>query len=276
MMRVMDKRKLVTFQKIVWGYYAKHKRDLPWRGKRVSPYKILVSEIMLQQTQVGRVVGKYREFIKRFPSVSALACAPLRDVIRTWQGLGYNRRALYLHKAAQIIVREHLGRVPPDPNFLEQLPGIGHYTARAIVTFAFNEPHTFIETNIRSVYLHHFFPHKNKVTDSELLPLIEASMDTKYPAQWCAALMDYGSYIKTQTANPSRKSAHHSKQKKFKGSEREVRGALLRALTQERAHTLRTLSATLTFSPTRILKNLHALKNEGLVVQQRNAYTLPT
>lgn len=272
----MDKRKITAFQKTVWDYYTQHKRDLPWRMEKPNAYKILVSEVMLQQTQAGRVVGKYVEFIKRFPTVSALAQAPASDVIRAWQGLGYNRRALYLHTAAKRIVTEYGGKVPRDPALLERLPGIGPYTARAIATFACNEPHVFIETNIRSVYLHHFFPRKDKVTDKELLPLIEITIDAQHPAEWYAALMDYGAYLKTQGENPSRKSAHHSKQKSFKGSEREVRGALLRVLTRGKAQTLRAFTRELSFPHARILKNLHALKSEGLVVQRRNVYTLPT
>lgn len=276
MIRNMDKGKLKAFQKIVREYYREHKRDLPWREKKPNAYHILVSEVMLQQTQAGRVVGKFEEFIKRFPTVSILAHARLSGVIRAWQGLGYNRRALYLHHAAQRIVKEHRGKVPHDPTLLEQLPGIGHYTARAIATFAYNEPHIFIETNIRSVYIHHFFPLREQIRDAELLPLIEGTLDISNSRQWYAALMDYGAYLKLQEVNPSRKSAHHIRQKSFKGSEREVRGALLRALARERRKTLTMFIKELSFSKARIIKNLGALKKEGLVLQQRNVYSLPT
>lgn len=272
----MDARSRKDFQKIVWRFYAKQGRAFPWRRIRPNPYHILVSEFMLQQTQVGRVVGKFKEFIKRFPTVSALARASLGDVIRVWQGLGYNRRALYLHKVAQAIVREYGGRVPRDPELLETLPGIGHYTARAIATFAYNEPHVFIETNIRSVYLHHFFFGCTGVRDAELLPLIEATLVTTHPCQWYQALMDYGASIKVLGMNPSRKSAHHTRQKKFKGSEREVRGALLRALTCGEGKTVSAFTREISFPKARIIKNLETLKKEGLVVQRRNVYTLPS
>lgn len=277
----MDAQRWKVFQKAVWDYYKKNKRDLPWRSTKPNPYHILVSEMMLQQTQVGRVVGKYEEFIRRFPTVSTLARARTADVIRAWQGLGYNRRALYLHKAAQIIVKDYKNKVPRDPELLEQLPGIGHYTAHAIATFAYNEPHIFIETNIRSVYIHHFFPRRAQIKDAELLPLIEATLPTNRlrsgfgASQWYAALMDYGAHLKTQGANPSRESAHHVKQKKFKGSEREVRGALLRALAQSKTKTILALIRELSFPTARITKNLDTLKKEGLVVQRRHAYSLP-
>ena len=271
----MGEWKLRAFRKIVWDYYTKNKRDLPWRSTKVNPYHVLVSEVMLQQTQAARVVEKYKEFIKRFPNVSTLARAPLRDVIRAWQGLGYNRRALYLHKAAQIIVKEYKGKVPRDPELLEQLPGVGYYTARAISTFAYNDPQIFIETNVRSVFIHHFFPLREQVHDRELLPLIERTLDVKQPSLWYAALMDYGACLKTLTANPSRKSAHHIRQRKFKGSEREVRGALVRALARGKSKTLPVFTRDLSFPPARITKNLEALKKEGLVVQRRDAYSLP-
>lgn len=268
----MERGEKQKFVRTVLGYYRAHKRDFPWRHTK-DPYAIFVSEVMLQQTQALRVMGKYREFITRFPSVSALAAAPFAEVLREWQGLGYNRRALYLHRAAKIIMKEYGGDVPHDPAILEQLPGIGHYTARAISTFAFNEPHTFIETNIRSAYLHHFFPTREKVSDRELLPLIEHTLPTKNPREWYAALMDYGAHLKQISTNPSRRSAHHTPQKPFKGSDRELRGAILRALSKG-SHTYSVLSQALPFTGARIKTNLSALVRDGLVNKKRHTYAI--
>ncbi len=265
-------RRVALFRRTVLAYYRLHKRDLPWR-KTKDPYHILVSEVMLQQTQAQRVVGKYREFITRFPTVSTLATAPFAEVLRKWQGLGYNRRALYLHKTAKIITTEYGGVIPHDPALLEALPGIGHYTACAISAFAFNKPYPFIETNIRSVYLHHFFPTREKVSDKELLPLIERTLPLKNPRDWYAALMDYGAYLKAQGENPSRRSAHHTHQKPFKGSDRELRGALLRALSKG-SHTYAALSQAVPFTEVRIKTNLSALVREGLVNKKRSTYAI--
>jgi len=273
-MKAKEKERKKKFVCTVWRYYRAHKRSFPWRRTR-DPYHILVSEVMLQQTQASRVVGKYREFIKRFPHVSTLASAPFADVLRMWQGLGYNRRALYLHKAAKIIVREYKGKVPQDPAALGKLPGIGRYSARAILTFAHDEPQVFIETNIRSVFLHHFFPAREKVGDAELLPLIEATLPPRDARNWYAALMDYGAYLKTQGANPSQRSAHHIHQKPFRGSEREVRGALLRRLTSG-PESSSALAHSLPFPQDRIEKNLFALMKDGLISKKKNTYALAT
>lgn len=228
-----EKTKFLTiqaFQKIVWEHYRKYGRHtLPWR-KTTDPYRILVSEVMLQQTQVDRVIPKYKAFIKKFPTVKKLAAAKPHDVLALWSGLGYNRRALYLHRGAQAIVLQYKHKFPTDIETLEQLPGIGPYTARAVAAFAYNQPSTFIETNIRSVYIHHFFPKQKKVNDKLLMPLIEKSLPADRAREWYAALMDYGASIKRTVGNTSKQSAHYTKQSKFKGSIREVRGHILREL----------------------------------------------
>lgn len=238
------------FKKVIRDYYCAHGRyTLPWRQTR-DPYKILVSEVMLQQTQVDRVIPYYKRFLQKFSTVRALARAPLADVLKVWQGLGYNRRAKYLHEAAKL-----WGTVP-----LEELPGVGPYTAKAVRVFAFNKPEVLIETNIRAVYIHHFFPRKKKVSDKELLRLIEATLDRKNPREWYAALMDYGSYLKQRFPNPSRRSVHHVRQKKFKGSDRQIRGAILKA------HLKGESVSKLKFDKARIKKQLTALRAEGLIV----------
>ena len=207
----------------------------------------MVSEVMLQQTQVPRVIEKYKEFLKAFPTVEAVARSSLADVLKVWSGMGYNRRGKYLRDAAIEIVKRYKGKVPRDSVALRALPGIGPYTASAVIIFAFNMPDTLIETNVRSAFIHGFFNqdkvihtnHKGptfvkkisaKVSDRELLPLIATAAEGQDPRTWHWALMDYGSHLKKLHKNPSRASAHYTKQSKFEGSLRQVRGAILREL----------------------------------------------
>ena len=237
-MKKPESGKIKAFQRKVWTYYKKNGRHtLPWRPysrglrtakKNLDPYRILVSEMMLQQTQVDRVIPKYKAFLKKFPTVRSLARAPLAEVLSAWNGLGYNRRALFLKRAAERLVSVYDGQVPKDVSMLETLPGVGPYTARAIETFSYNAPYIFVETNIRSVFISEFFSKAKKVSDKRLLPLIEASLDMKRPRDWYYALMDYGVFVKKTKSNPGRISARYAKQSKFKGSLREMRGAILR------------------------------------------------
>lgn len=267
----MNKKEIQDFKKVVWGYYRAHKRDFPWR-KRQTPYRVVVSEIMLQQTQAPRVVEKYNAFMQAFPRVEDLARAENREVLKLWSGLGYNRRALFLKRMAEVIVSEYNGKFPKTIKELKKLPGIGPYTAAAVYAFAYNKPHVCIETNIRTVFLYHFFAKtKRQVSDSELLPLIEEALDRENPREWYAALMDYGTYLKAVLPNPSRKSAHHTTQSKFKGSNREVRGTLMRVLV-EKAQTLEGLKKHVT--DTRVNTVLQGLVKEGLVQKRGNTYML--
>lgn len=223
-----------TFQKLINTYYETNKRHFPWR-ETVDPYAIYISEMMLQQTQTDRVVPKYIAWMKRFPTAQDVADAPLSEILKYWQGLGYNRRALFIRDTASIISKN--GDVfPTKPPELDALPGIGQYTAAAIVTFSTNTPHTFIETNIRRVFLHHFFADKTDISDSEILPLVEKTMDKKNPREWYWALMDYGSYLgkNMKKENPNKQSKTYSVQSKFEGSDRQIRGAILRELTQRK------------------------------------------
>jgi len=214
------------FRRRVYEHYRAHRRDFPWRRTH-DPYRILVSEIMLQQTRAGHVVAFYIRFIKRFPTVASLARARSGDVIKVWQGLGYNRRALNLHRAAQRIVTAHGGKVPADITELYSFPGVGKYTAAAVLAFAFNEPVVFVETNIRTVYLHSFLKNKKKVSDKMILPLVEQTVDRKNPREWYQALMDYGAMLKNKVGNENVRSRHYAKQSRFEGSLRQVRGKLL-------------------------------------------------
>ncbi len=259
------------FRAIVRRFYASHGRQLPWRETR-DPYAILVSELMLQQTQVDRVIPKYEQFLQQFPTVERLHAAPLQAVLLAWQGLGYNRRALFLKKAATAIAEQHGGQLPNTVATLEDLPGIGPYTARAVATFAYNQPHVLIETNIRAVYLHTFFAGHDKVADAALLPLIEQTLDRRRPREWYAALMDYGSYLKKTQPNPSRRSAHHTRQKSFANSNRQLRGRIVATLTQATTHTAAQLAATTGFPLPRVRDAAAALVREGLIQKSGRTY----
>ena len=161
------------FRNLVWKYYKEQGRHtLPWRAT-TDPYRILVSEVMLQQTQVERVIPFYKNFLTRFPTVRALAAASLADVLAAWQGLGYNRRAKMLHEAAKAVVAQHKGKMPHDAQTLLTLPGIGPYTASAVAAFSDNSDEILIETNIRTVITHHFFPEKDKVSDADILTVLK-------------------------------------------------------------------------------------------------------
>ena len=229
----LDADKITEFRRSILDFYAGSARDFPWRHT-VNPYEILVSEIMLQQTQTERVLPKYEAWLKRFPDVQTLAAAPLADVLALWSGLGYNRRARFLQQACRLISeRIAKGSTFPDTaEELDALPGIGPYTARAVCTFAFNKPEVFIETNIRSVYIFFFFPDAAglEVKDSDLLLLIEKTLYLENPRLWYYALMDYGAALKKKVENPSRKSRHYTKQSRFEGSLRQARGAIIRQL----------------------------------------------
>ena len=261
------------FQRKIWNYYRAYGRDLPWRRTR-DPYKILVSEMMLQQTQVSRVVDKYKQFIKQFPDFKALAQSALSDVLIAWQGLGYNRRAKYLHQTAQKIAKDYNGKLPFDAVLLQELPGIGKGTVGALLAFAFNIPSVFIETNIRSAYIYHFFKKKKNVSDIRLMELIEKTVDRKNPRGWYYALMDHGSMLKATIPNPSRRSAHHAKQSRFEGSNRQIRGAIIRALTQKSDVDATQLAKLIDFPPRRIKMNLIQLTKEGLIVSVSGLYRL--
>lgn len=228
---------------------------------------------MLQQTQVDRVISKYKEFLHTFPSVRALSDASLGEVLRVWQGLGYNRRAKMLHESAKRVVNLYGGKVPHLYQDLRTLPGVGEYTAKAVRVFSWGAPELLVETNIRSAYLHHFFPKGKLVTDKELLPYLEKTLDTKNPREWHFALMDYGSYLKKTHPNPSRKSALHKTQTKFRGSSREVRGALIRALVVKKSSL--TELYKLPFEKQRIKEELMKLLKEEMIVRNQKMFSVP-
>ncbi len=223
---------LEEFKELVWDKGRELFREMPWR-QDTRPYYVLVSEIMLQQTQVERVKTKFAEFTTAFADIDALANAGLDEVLRLWSGLGYNRRAKFLHSAAKMIRDEYNGVFPDTLEGLLSLPGVGANTAGAILAYSFNKPSVFIETNIRTVYFYHLFEHQEQVSDKELRITVEETVDLEHPREWYWALMDYGSYLKRNGAGQNNKSKQYKKQSPLKGSIREVRGQILKALTSE-------------------------------------------
>jgi A/G-specific adenine glycosylase len=265
----MKGQDVALFRRRIWAFYKQNKRPMPWR-KDTSPYSIFVSEVMLQQTQVSRVVEKYREFIRTFPTFEALAGADTKQLLTVWQGLGYNRRALYLRAAAQVITKEYYGDLPADPLLLDALPGIGYATACSISAFAYNTPVVFIETNIRRVFIHHFFHDKTEILDTALYPFVEQTLVRKKSREWYWALMDYGTYLATQIPNPNIKSKHYVKQTAFVGSVRQVRGEILRLLL-DKPYSHITLYAKYR-NDNRFPKALAGLLKEGLIREENNTY----
>ncbi len=265
--------KVSKFQKLIYQHYEEQGRFLPWRKTR-NPYYILVSEIMLQQTQVERVVDKYKKFIELFPDVETLDRAPLRKILSVWQGLGYNRRALALKKIARIVIEEFNGKIPRSLDELVKFPGIGQATASEIVTFAFNQPTVFIETNIRSVFLHYFFPERDDVSDDEILPLVAKTVDRSNPRKWYYALMDYGTFLKRQYANPNRKSIHYYKQSSFNGSNRQIRGKIVKYLTENQSTTGKQIARDLQIPFEKAESNLITLEKEGFLTRKGKRLTI--
>lgn len=268
------------FNKIIRSYYEKHGRhDLPWRKTR-DPYRILVSEIMLQQTQVARVKPFYKNFIQRFPNFEKLANVRTSDVLRAWQGLGYNRRAIALQRLSRIVLKEFNGVLPRTREELESLPGIGRGTSGAVLAFAFNEPAIFIETNIRRVFIHFFFPRRKKVTDEEIERCIIRTIDKKNPRTWYWALMDYGAAMPkmargAQSAkNPNIRSAHYEKQSTFAGSRRELRGKILRSLLTHKKIGIAPLAKQLKEPAARVRNIATALVREGFIGRNGNYYCI--
>lgn len=233
-------------ERIMQWYATNGRHHLPWRATR-DPYTIAVSEIMLQQTQVDRVIPKFEAWMKQFPTAAALAQASTPAVLSAWQGLGYNRRALALKNMAECITTEHGGQFPQSKEELMKLPGIGPYTSVAIRAFAFHIPDVCIETNIRTVFMHLYFEDRvEPVSDAEILPLIERALSGYEPHVFYAALMDYGTHLKQTLGKHKRtslhkKSARYSTQSRFAGSTRELRAAIMRTMLKEPT-TSRTLS----------------------------------
>ena len=221
-----------AFRALVWQKGMEHYRSFPWRQTR-DPYAIWISEVMLQQTQVTRVDGRWQRWLSRFPTVETLAHANQTDVLEEWQGMGYNRRALSLLKAAKTIVENDRG-FPRELRELVNLPGIGPATAAGIRAFAFSLPGVYLETNVRTVFLHELYPKAQDVPDKLLTPLVEASCSRDDPRGWYYALLDYGAWLKRTVPNPSRRSRSHVRQSHFEGSHRQKRAEVVRLLLAAR------------------------------------------
>jgi A/G-specific adenine glycosylase len=266
-----DPAQVRAFRKKISAYYGPQGRDFPWR-KKLNPYRVLVSEVMLQQTQVERVIEKYREFLTAFPDFASLAEAPTAKLLSVWSGLGYNRRALALRTLAQKVMSEHRGTLPTDHEKLLSLPGIGKYTAGAVLAFAFNRPVVFMDTNIRRVYIHEFFPDRENVHDEEIFPLVERTMDRDKPRKWYNALMDYGTLLKKEHVNPNRRSAHYIRQSPFEQSNRQVRGRILKVLVAESPLSAVALVKRTAMDKERVMTNLALLEKEGFIRKKGSRY----
>jgi len=263
--------KIASFRKKIFNFYSLQQRDLPWRHTR-DPFKIFVSEIMLQQTQVERVLYKYKFFLKRFPDIKILAQASLADVLKTWQGLGYNRRAKYLLDTAHIIYHNK-SEWPKSHTGLMSLPGIGQSTAGAILAFAYKQPVVFIETNIRRVFIHEFFKQQKLITDTEILGLIRQTLPDHNIDIWYWSLMDYGSKLKKQKSNPNQRSTTYHRQSSFKNSQRFVRGKIISFLNihqkGKEEHFSKLLNSEAQKNLPVALKNL---EKENLIIKKNKYY----
>lgn len=268
----LTQQDIMFFQEAVWSHFRAHQRTMPWRDEP-NVYNVLVSELMLQQTQVARVTPKFTQFMLRFPDIGNLAAAPLADVLVAWSGLGYNRRAKFLHEAAKKVVNDFNGLIPTNRNDLMTLPGVGSNTAGAILAYAYNEPVTFIETNIRTVFFHHFFAERSsKVSDSELGELAKQVLDTEQPREWYWALMDYGSYLKKTAGTRLDSSKHYKKQTVLKGSPREMRGRIIKALTGGSLTEL--VLRDVVAADSRFVPALKSLQSEGMIVKKGDLISL--
>lgn len=265
---------LSMFRDEVLAHYRDNRRDMPWR-ETDDPYAVLVSEVMLQQTQVARVLTHYPEWLAAFPTIDALATASLAAVLEKWQGLGYNRRAVALKRCAEICSERFAGELPRELAELRALPGIGPATAAAIANYAFGIPVPFIETNVRAAVLHHFFEDTTAVPDSALMPIVEATWDPDSPREWGYALMDYGAHLKRTLPNPSRRSRHHVRQSSFEGSHRQRRARVLREVLSQPGLEAGQYAALVGTDDADALGILEELAPEGFVERSGDTWIVP-
>lgn len=269
MMNVLSKNSLRDFNTRLQTFGEQLYRPMPWRDQ-TDPYGIFLSEIMLQQTQVDRVIPKFKEFVGAFPNIDTLASAPFLDVLRSWSGLGYNRRALWLHDAAKQIKQTFRGEIPSNVASLCTLKGIGPNTACAICVYAFAQPHVFVETNVRAVFIHEFFQDRNDVHDDEIRELVSQALDQDNPRAWYWSVMDYGTYLKKLHPNPSRKSIHHSRQPRFEGSRRQVRGQVLKSLLHEPFVSVEMISKMYEKDVSIVSSIFEEMERDGLLVRDQS------
>lgn len=254
-----------AFIDYILTHYKKHGRhDLIWR-KNINAYRIIVSEIMLQQTQVSRVLPKFEQWMKQYPTLKILKTAQFKDILVLWQGLGYQRRAKALYELAQ-----SYASVPKTYEKLLDVRGVGSYTASAVCAFAYDTfTHPVLETNIRTALIEEFHQGEEEIHDGLLYEDLERLV--KYPKvqkvgarTWYYALMDYGAYLKQQNISHNKKSAHHVTQTPYKGSTRELRAKVLFALTH--GEKLR--------GDARELEVLQSLQKEGYIEKRRTRYVI--
>lgn len=262
---------VLSFQELIFSWWTKNRRDLPWRQTR-DPYKIHISEVMLQQTQVSRVIPVYSAFLQTYPTVQALALASVGSVLVAWRGMGYNRRALYLVQTAQKIVQEHNGIYPDKEKDLRHLPGLGIYTARAILVFAYQQQVAFVDTNIKKIIEQHFFN-----GEQQKALLVQSVADQLLPVgrawDWHQALMDYGSAIHQKSKRNGNKEAIP-----FKDTHRFIRGRIMdmvRDQDWEEEHLVQTFQEKYRKEEARIFYNLNNLLQEGLLSKDGNIIHLP-
>lgn len=266
----LDEQTIIDFKECVWQRGRELYRDMPWRDD-TSFYSVLVSEIMLQQTQVSRVLEKYHQCMQQFPTIDALASADLSDVLVMWQGLGYNRRGKFLHQAAQYIAKNG---IPSTVDQCVALPGVGKNTAGALMAYVYNQPICYVETNIRTVYFYHFFRSSGvDVSDSLIVELLEQTIDREHPRQWYWALMDYGSDLKRSGKGYNTLSKHYKKQSPLKGSVREVRGQIMTILATDVRIACNVLEERYK-TDDRYQKAISGLVDDGLVARVDQYYQL--
>ena len=270
---MISEQRIRQFRDTVWDVYVQRGRTMPWRSDP-SPYHVVVSEIMLQQTQVDRVIPKFLAWVEQWSDFEALSQSTTEEVLSAWQGLGYNRRALWLKDLAREVVATHGGRLPDTHAVLTEFKGIGPNTAGAILAYAYEQPVVFIETNIRRVILHEFFPDRDDVADKEIMPIVEAALDAEHPREWYWALMDYGSELPKRVVNPNRRSKHYARQSKFAGSHRQLRGAILARVLEEKTIVPSALAGLLDRSDEEIAQTIDELVREGFLNRGENGITM--
>lgn len=265
----VSKNQIKKIQQEIFQFYKQHKRDLPWR-KTTDPYKILVSEFMLQQTQVSRVVDYYTQWMKKWPTIQKLANEEYKNVLRAWIGLGYNRRAMYLHNTAKIIMEKFSGDIVTAVKHYEDLPGIGQYTSKAIQIFSTNANIATVDTNIRRIFINEFNLEES-ISEKDLFQLAERCLPLGKSRDWHNALMDYGAIRLTSKKTGIKPKTQQSQ---FDGSDRQIRGKILRALLEE-DQSMYQLQQKLQVNKKRLLNILTKMIKEKTISQTNEHFHVP-
>ncbi|HVQ00922.1 MAG TPA: Fe-S cluster assembly protein HesB [Candidatus Thermoplasmatota archaeon] len=256
------------FQRKVWAFYRTHRRRLPWRTTH-DPYKILVSELMLQQTQVSRVITFYNKWIQQWPTIQDLAHASRREVLQAWMGLGYNTRALRLQQAAKTIVGDYQGDVVQAMRQYQEIPGVGRYTSQAVLIFATNADLVTVDTNIRRIFIHEFGLPKD-ISERNLWDLALRCLPTGRSRDWHNALMDYGALHDTALTTGVKPK---TRQGRFEGSNRQLRAQVIRLLLQQ-DRSFTELQKRLDVPKVKLQHILATLIEEDFISRKKNRYLL--